>query len=208
MGWRDINMNRRKPPLRPAAVPVEAGQTLREAVLRKACGAALACLEAQSANIHPDAFSWFRPFAAGYLAGFARHQALKHGVDAEQGDGTPMHGLLQVLSPQAPSFLADEIARLRFLPRAGFGKAPRTGLRAEAARADAGYLVGHLESLCGSRRLLKAAAEPDVSEIAVDAFLTACDTAADRMQTHQPTMSLRFDPAERALLRSAFAVVD
>ena len=59
--------------------------------------------------------------------------------------------------------------------------------------ADAGYLVGHLESLCGTRRLLDTRGS-------VEAYLTACDHAADRLQTHHPTAVLRFDPAERAIV--------
>jgi hypothetical protein len=81
--------------------------------------------------------------------------------------------------------------------------AARAALRAEPAAADAGYLVGHLESLCGSRRLLTAAARLGLPGPAVDRFLTDCDTAADRLQTHQPTASLRFDDGERAVLRAA-----
>ena len=77
-------------------------------------------------------------------------------------------------------------------------------LRAEEAIADAGYLAGHLASLCGSERLLgsglKLLAAGDIG-----AFLTACDIAADRLQTHQPTMALRFDEDERAILRQALA---
>jgi len=200
MGWRDINMSRRKPQLRLAAVPVEEGQDLSGAVLAKACGAAVSAL-AQVPEVAPELV----PFVAGYLAGFARHQALKHGVDAEQGYATPLLALLQALRRQTPQVLADEIARMCFLPRASLGKAPRTCLRAEAVLADAGYLVGHLESLCGSQRLLRAAAGRGACVNDVEAFLTACDTAADRMQTHQPTMSLRFDAAERAVLREAFS---
>ena len=39
----------------------------------------------------------------------------------------------------------------------------------------------------------------------VSAYLTACDQAADRVQTHHPTAVLRFDTAERAVLRAALA---
>jgi hypothetical protein len=195
MGWRDINMNRRKPPMRLAVVPVEAGEDLHEAVLRKACRAARASLDAQRPEISPA----FRRFAAGYLAGFARHQGLKHGVDAEQADGEPLHDLLQALEHLAPSTLADEWANLRFVPRDG----ARTRLRATDGTADAGYLLGHLESLCGTERLLRMAS--GLAGSGIDAFLTACDTAADRLQTHQPTMSLRFDPSERAVMRKAFS---
>jgi hypothetical protein len=70
--------------------------------------------------------------------------------------------------------------------------------------ADAGYLAGHLASLCRSEGLLASALRL-LSQGDVEGFLTACDTAADRMQTHQPTMSLRFDEQERAVLRRALA---
>ena len=36
-------------------------------------------------------------------------------------------------------------------------------------------------------------------------YLTACDHAADRMQTHHPTAVLRLDPAERAIVEAALA---
>ena len=190
MGWRDINMNRRKPPLRLAVVPVEEGQDAHDAVLRKASLAALSAL----AEVPPGLV----PFVAGYLAGFARHQALKQGVDAEKD----MPKLCAVLGRDAPAAIADEIAKLRFSPRRGPHRTSRAMLRAEEGIADAGYLVGHLASLCGSERLLASAlkllAAGDTA-----AFLTACDIAADRMQTHQPTMALRFDEEERAILRAA-----
>lgn len=201
MGWRDINMSRRKPPLRLAVVPLEDGQDHGEAVLHKSCRAAKDCLAAQLGGSVTGTLPAFRCFAAGYLAGFARHQALKHGVDAEEGEDIPLHRLLPILQLHAPAAVAEVVAGLRFHLR----NSPRTSLRAEDAMADAGYLVGHLESLCGSQRLLKAAAGVDGSEQGVEAFLTACDTAADRLQTHQPTMSLRLDLAERASLRAAFS---
>jgi hypothetical protein len=75
-------------------------------------------------------------------------------------------------------------------------------LRAAGGLADAGYLVGHLASLCGSERLLGQSLTL-LAAGDTDAFLTACDVAADRLQTHQPTMALRFDADERAILRRA-----
>jgi hypothetical protein len=68
MGWRDINMSRRKPPMRLAVIPMEEGQDASDAVLRKAARTALHAL-AQAPVIDPD----LQAFAAGYLAGFARH---------------------------------------------------------------------------------------------------------------------------------------
>jgi hypothetical protein len=195
MGWRDINMNRRKPQLRVAVVPVEEGEELEQAVLRKAAAAAVSALG--QCAVPKGALS---AFAAGYLAGYARQQALKHGVEPE-GDG--MECLLPVLAREAPETLRDAIAELRFAARAVSGLPPRARLRAAPGLADAGYIVGQVESLCGTRRLLKAATEQAAAGD-VDAFLTACDVAADRLQTHQPTLSVRLDPAERAAVREAF----
>jgi hypothetical protein len=91
---------------------------------------------------------------------------------------------------------------LRFTPRAGTLQTARASLRAEQGLADAGYLAGHLASLCGSDKLLgHCLAHLAAGDI--EALLTACDFAADRMQTHQPTMALRFDTAERTILREA-----
>ena len=55
MGWRDINMNRRKPPVRLAVIPVEEGQDAREAVLRKASLIALAAVAGSPAIAHRSA---------------------------------------------------------------------------------------------------------------------------------------------------------
>ena len=49
MGWRDINMNRRKPRIDVAVVPMAAGEDREAAVLRKAVAAALASLREQGA---------------------------------------------------------------------------------------------------------------------------------------------------------------
>ncbi len=190
MGWRDINMSRRKPPLRVAAVPREDGEDHADAVLRKAVRAALAA-QAQQPGVAPDAFT------AGYLVGYARHQALKHGLDAEEG-AEPLQALLAQLRALAPALPA-----LRFAPRDGTGS--RARFAAATALADAGYLVGHLESLCGTTRLLGLAPSAGCGPEALAAYLTQCDHAADRLQTHQPTASLRFDSRERSVLRAAFA---
>ena len=172
-------MNRRKPRLDVAVVPMAEGEDRAAAVLRKAVTAAMACVADQDAA---DA-----AFTAGYLAGYARHQALKHGVDAERDGGA---ALIAALAAQAPESVRD----LQLAPR----QAPssRTALGASHALADAGYLVGHLESLCGTRRLLDTRG-------GVESYLTACDQAADRLQTHHPTDVLRLDPAERAVVRAA-----
>lgn len=190
MGWRDINMSRKKPPLRMAAIPREDGEDHAAAVLRKAARAALAA-QAQQPGVSPDAFT------AGYLVGFARHQALKHGLDAEEGV-QPLQALVAQLKALAPALPA-----LRFSPRKGAQM--RTRLAAVPLLADAGYLVGHLESLCGTTRLLGLAPSAGCGPEALAAYFTQCDHAADRLQTHQPTASLRLDADERAVLRAAFA---
>ena len=179
MGWRDINMNRRKPRIDVAVVPMGEGEERAAAVLRKAVNTALASVREQGAA-NPA-------FTAGYVAGFARHQALKHGLDAEADGGV---ALLAALTAQAP----DVVQALQLVPR----KVPssRAGLAAADPLADAGYLVGHLESLCGTKRLLATGGD-------VEAYLTLCDHAADRLQTHHPTDVLRLDPAERAVVRAA-----
>ena len=179
MGWRDINMNRRKPRIDVAVVPMAAGEARDQAVLRKAVMAALASAAEQG---RADAL-----FTAGYLAGYARHQGLRHGVDAEQ-DGAV--ALLAELLAQAP----EAVQALQLVPR----KVPasRAALAATDPLADAGYLIGHLESLCGTKRLLATGGD-------VEAYLTLCDHAADRLQTHHPTEVLRLDPVERAVVRAA-----
>lgn len=196
MGWREINMNRRKPRIDVAVVPVEAGEDAASAVLRKACRAAVAAATEQAGG----AASAFAPFVAGYLAGHARHQALKHAVDAE---GDRNEALVAALATEAPDGLAPAVAALRFVAR-GSGPA-RCALSATVPLADAGYVVGHLESLCGTRRLLDMALRTGRDDAAIEAYLTACDVAADRMQTHHPTAALRLDHSERAVLRAALA---
>lgn len=198
MGWKDINMNRRKPQLRLAVVPVREGEDIAGAVLRKAAAAAIPALHAQL----PDAEECpprIAPFAAGYLAGFARQLALKHDHDAE-ATHPPLHALLEELRRAAPAPLSGPLGGLSFRPRGT--ASPRARLGPDNAWADAGYLTGHLEALCGTQRLIAAAlAGPDA-----EAFLTACDVAADPMQTRQPLMSLRFDAGERAVIRMGFGV--
>ena len=200
MGWRDINMNRRKPQLRFAVVPNEEGLDPQHAVLRKAvkdaATAAAQCGGPEGLPTQPALLA----FAAGYIAGFARHQALRHGVDAEQD----MRPLLATLAAAAPEGLKPGVRSLAFARRTV--ATARAGLAASGGIADAGYLTGLLESLCASRKLLGLADQlwgpPDAAEL----YLNACDTAADRMQTHLPTSSLRFDQAERAVIRSAFTL--
>ena len=181
-------MNRRKPRLDVAVVPMAAGEDRAAAVLRKAVAAALAALREQEAG---DA-----RFAAGYAAGFARHQALKHGVDAEADGGA---ALIAAMRAQAPAELLPALPALRLTAR---GTATsRSALAAADPVADAGYLVGQLESLCGTRRLLDTRG-------GAARYLTLCDHAADRLQTHHPTAVLRLDPGERAIVERALASLD
>lgn len=181
MGWRDINLNRRKPKIDVAVVPMAPGEDRATAVLRKAGTQALAAGSGSDAA-----------FTAGYLAGYARQQALKHGIDAEHD----MAALVALLAAGARDDVRAVLERLCFAPRRM--ASPRAGLEASDAVADAGYLVGHLEALCGTRRLLDVAG-------GAEAYLTRCDQVADRLQTHQPTAVLRLDEAERAVVRAAFA---
>lgn len=158
-------MNRRKPPLRLAVVPM--------------------------AQLPPDlgdaAMHWFSPFLAGYLMGYARQVALKHGIDCEDG---------------AVGGLAAELGRqLVVLPEIKISTMQITG-------GEAGYLAGRLEALCGSRHLagqaLMRACLSDKADAGL-AFLTDCDNAADPMQSRAPTLSLRFTPQERAVFLAGFA---
>ena len=181
-------MNRRKPRIDVAVVPMAEGEDRDAAVLRKAVTMAWAAVAEQGLG---DA-----AFTTGYAAGFARHQALKHKVDAEADGGV---ALLAELAAQAPEALREVVQTLQLAPRAV--ASPRAALGAADPLADAGYLVGHLESLCGTRKLLRR-------EGSVAAYLTRCDHAADRMQTHEPTAVLRLDSAERAIVERALASLD
>jgi len=180
MGWRDINLNRRKPKIDVAVVPVAPGEDRVSAVLRKAAAQALAAAAAGA-----DA-----AFTAGYVAGYARHKALRHGVDAEQD----MAPLLAQLAAGAEEDVRAVLATLSFAPRRTASH--RAALAANDAVADAGYLVGHLEALCGTTRLNRP-------EGGAEAYLTRCDHVADRLQTHQPTAVLRLDETERAVVQAA-----
>ena len=95
-------MNRRKPRIDVAVVPMGEGEERAAAVLRKAVTAALASVGEQGAANNA--------FTAGYVAGFARHQSLKHGEDAEADGGV---ALLAALTAQAP----DVVQALQLVPR-------------------------------------------------------------------------------------------
>jgi len=188
-------MNRRKPAVRHAVIPVAEGQGREEAVLRKAASLAHAAAEAQGARLAPLRLL---PFVAGYLAGYARQQALKHGVDAEREAA-----FLDALAADAPPELADAVQALRFSARPP-GQSRRAALALLDGLSDVGYLAGHLDAMCETRRLIRAAVESLAAADPAGAFLTASDIAADPMQTRQPTLSLRFDMSEREIVRRAF----
>ncbi len=185
MGWREINMNRRKPQVSLAVVPGAPGEGRQAAVLRKAASMALDVLRAQLPCGVID--SRFSPFLAGYLMGHARQVALKHGIDGND---------------DALSALAAELER-QAAPLTGIGI---SGL--QSIGGHAGSLVGRLEALCGTRHLLGQALVCGNHSVAADAgnaFLTDCDNAADPMQSRAPTMSLRFNAQERDVILAAFA---
>lgn len=77
---------------------------------------------------------------------------------------------------------------------------------AETPAFRAGQLIGRLEALCETRKLLRLL-RTRLAEGGVEAgaaFLTDCDIAADPMQTRNPTAVLRFTREERAIILSAF----
>lgn len=193
MGWREINMNRRKPPLRLAAIAMAPGEDRRAAVLRKAASVALETLRAQlPLELDEEAKQRLSPFLGGYLLGNARQVALKHGIAR---DDDAMRDLAAELERQ--------IVALSGMGISGF---PAAGKTADA-RCDAGRLVGRLEALCGTRHLVGEAFLCWRQGAPVDAgraFLTSCDNAADPMQSRAPTQSLRFSKEERAVILAGF----
>ena len=174
MGWRDINMSRRRPQPRRAFVPVEEGMDRAQAVIAKAAAQAVSAMAEQigegQGGDHSD-------LAAGYVLGFARQMAARDGVSDMADDA-----LVAALSEHT------ELGDLTTLA------------------CQAGRLIGRLEALCESRRLLRQACEklktggPDAGA----AFLTDCDIAADPMQTRMPTTPLRFTTEERAVILAGF----
>jgi hypothetical protein len=75
--------------------------------------------------------------------------------------------------------------------------------------ADAGVLAGHIDAVCGTRKLaaraVVRAAEDETG--AAQRFVTDCDVAADPLQSRQPTLSTRFTPAERDAVIAGFSAV-
>jgi hypothetical protein len=192
MGWKDINMMRRRPLPVYAVTPAEPGLDPRRAALRKSAALAQAALDQQLAEAAPgdEVQSALRPFISGYLAGFARQSASKLGIDSTaESDGD----------------LAEEFATLT---PPGVADAMRVQNDAGAFPLQAaGHLVGGLEARCGSRKLVRRAIERlvETGPGAANRFLTDCDIAADPMQTRAPTMPLRFNAEERAIVLEAFA---
>ena len=66
-----------------------------------------------------------------------------------------------------------------------------------SALFETGALIGRHEAQCGTRRLLGLAASCLAGEASPEQVLTACDNAADRLQTHNPTQNFRFTAEER-----------
>ena len=186
-------MNRRKPPLRLAAIAMAPGEDRRAAVLRKAASVALETLRAQlPLELDEEAKQRLSPFLGGYLLGYARQVALTHGIAR---DDDAMRDLAAELERQ--------IAALSGMGISGFPAAGKTA----GARCDAGRLVGRLEALCGTRHLVGEAFLCWRQGAPVDAgraFLTSCDNAADPMQSRAPTQSLRFSKEERAVILAGF----
>jgi hypothetical protein len=184
MGWRDINMNRRKPPLRLAAIAMAPGEDRRAAVLRKSASQALETLSPQlPLDSDETAKRQFSPFIGGYVLGYARQVALKHGISLDDGVDELAAALERQIAPMAGLQLISN------------GTDPRW---------DAGLLVGRLEALCATRHLVSEAILCWKRADAASAFLTACDNAADPMQSRAPTQSLRFTREERGVIVAGF----
>ena len=199
MGWRDINMNRRRPQPRVAFVADVPGADRAAQVLAKAAAAAIGLASQQLGESTTGG-----AFLTGYLFGYARQGALRDGVDGERES---MSALAQALAGVLPERWDIDPGQIEFVQRATADRMPRARLRATDAGADAGFLVGHLEALCGSEKLLRLALlrmEQGGDQAAQD-FLTDCDVAADPMQTRNPTLALRFHGEEREVIRRAFA---
>ena len=214
MGWRDINMNRSRPLPNYAVVPAIAGVDRGVAVLRKAAASATRAAAAQLGEAPLAGSAELKAFVAGYLLGFARYAALQDGVDCEAaGSGGSLADLARELAGAIPPAWRIDMQEIGVSPRPTSNPAPRARLRLELRNApaicDAGYLVGHLEALCGARKLL-ALARDRLQQAGADAgaaYLTDCDVAADPMQTRSPTLSLRFDADERQVIAAAFGLI-
>jgi hypothetical protein len=71
----------------------------------------------------------------------------------------------------------------------------------------AGVLLGRHEAQCGTAHLLELALDCAAGHTEPDDLITACDTAADRLQSHEPQRNFRFTAEERALLRETLKPV-
>lgn len=192
MGWREINMNRRKPQMRLAVVPVAEGESRDQAIIRKVAREAEEALALQSEARHTPAMA---ALLGGFALGFARQRALKLGLDCEASED-----VLARLATAIPSAAGLAFNERQPLP-AGV-RSRLASISAFGACADAGYLMGHLEAICGTRKLaglvLRRIAEDPAT--AAQRIITDCDIAADPLQSHQPTLSTRFTPPERAIV--------
>ena len=163
----------------------------RQAVLKKAAGAAVDAACEQLDEKGTGGREAFTAFLAGYLLGFARDAAANDGVVCDAADVGHLDEAIATACPEAW----------------------KTGLVARApavkgAASQAGALVGRLEARCGCRKLLRLARDRMGEKDAGGLFLTDCDVAADPMQTRLPTLSLRFDSAERDVILNAFKTIE
>jgi hypothetical protein len=184
MGWREINMNRRKPQTQFAAIAVAPGEDRRTAVLRKAAAQALDALREQLPALEEESQSKLAPFLAGYLLGYARQIASKHDLTGDEIGNELMAAFER--HEASPGGI-----RISVIPVSGI---------ASDERPDAGRLVGRLEALCDTRHLVRALLRCLANANAAENFITACDTAAGPMQSRAPTMNLRFTRTERAIV--------
>lgn len=197
MGWREINMNRRKPVLRLAVVPVAEGESREAAIIRKVGREAVEGLAAQVQGQHSKAAD---AFLGGFALGVARQKALKLGLDCEAADNAMAQLIAAIPAASGLAFSARQP-----LPQGLRSRLTASWLFGVAA--DAGYLAGQLEAVCGMRKLAGLALRrvADDPSSAAQRFITDCDIAADRLQSHQPTLSTRFTPAERAIVAAGIA---
>lgn len=68
---------------------------------------------------------------------------------------------------------------------------------------QAGVLLGRHEAQCKTDHLLGLALDCIAGSGGADMLITACDTAADRLQSHEPLRNFRFSAEQRNLLREA-----
>lgn len=196
MGWREINMNRRRPQPSFSAIPVEPGGDRTRAVMRKAAAAAVRNATLQMDGIPDD--TPFKAFVASYLLGYAIHVTAKNGVDCKA-----------ITGDAGMADLAREIAEA--IPAAWGIDMRDVGLPGRnSPMFEAGSLVGRLEARCACAMLLGRARArmQQTGGNAGLAFLTDCDNAADPMLSRLPTMRLRFEGRERDVIVDTFRKIE